>query len=36
MINELTKFKWIKAQLNNSLAYMLRKKQSIQQKMIEI
>jgi len=33
VINELTKFKWTKTQLKNSLKYILRKK--IQQNMIK-
>jgi hypothetical protein len=36
MINDLTNFKQIRAQLDNSLTYMLKKKQSIQQKMIKM
>jgi len=36
MINELTKFKWMRAQLDNFLTYLLKKKQSIQPKMIEM
>jgi hypothetical protein len=35
LINELTKFKWKRTQLNNYFTYMLRKK-SIQQNMIKI
>jgi hypothetical protein len=36
-INELTKFKWTKAQLTNFLKYMLEKKKtSIEQNLIKI
>jgi hypothetical protein len=36
IINELTKLKWKKTQLNNHLTYMLKKKPLMQQNMIKI